>query len=46
MVEVWVDTALSLSNRDLKLMQRLVSRQTDLRPTARQDDTGIARHLH
>jgi DSF synthase len=45
-VEVWVDTALGLSGRDLKLMQRLVSRQTDLRPTARQDDSGMARHLH
>jgi DSF synthase len=45
-VEVWVDTALGLSARDLKLMQRLVSRQTDRRPTARQDDSGMARHLH
>jgi DSF synthase len=45
-VEVWVDTALGLSARDLKLMQRLVSRQTDLRPTPRQDDGGMARHLH
>ncbi len=45
-VEVWVDTALGLSGRDLKLMQRLVSRQTDRRPTARQDDSGMARHLH
>ena len=51
-VEVWVDTALSLSNRDLKLMQRLVSRQNDLRPVARsedkarQDDSVMARHLH
>ena len=44
-VEVWVDTALGLSGRDLKLMQRLVSRQT-LRPTARQDDSGMAKHLH
>ena len=41
-----MDTALSLSSRDLKLMQRLVSRQTDLRPTAGQDDSGMARHLH
>jgi hypothetical protein len=41
-----VDTALGLSGRDLKLMQRLVSRQTDRRPTARQDDSGMARHLH
>jgi len=45
-VEVWVDTALGLSGRDLKLMQRLVSRQTDRHPTARQDDSGMARHLH
>lgn len=30
-VEAWVDTALRLSIRDLKLMQRLVSRQTVLR---------------
>ncbi len=45
-VEVWVDTALRLSARDLKLMQRLVSRQNDLRPTARQDNSGVARHLH
>jgi len=45
-VEVWVDTALSLSSRDLKLMQRLVSRQNDLRPTARQDDNGMTRQLH
>jgi DSF synthase len=29
-VDVWVDTALRLSSRDLKLMQRLVSRQGDL----------------
>jgi DSF synthase len=29
-VDIWVDTALRLSNRDLKLMQRLVSRQSDL----------------
>jgi len=28
-VEVWVETALNLSHRDLKLMQRLVSRQDD-----------------
>jgi DSF synthase len=45
-VEVWVDTALSLSGRDLKLMQRLVSRQNDLRSTARQDDSVLARQLH
>jgi DSF synthase len=29
-VEAWVDTALRLTIRDLKLMQRLVSRQTGL----------------
>lgn len=29
-VEVWVDTALRLRSRDLKLMQRLVSRQNEL----------------
>jgi DSF synthase len=29
-VEAWVDTALRLSTRDMKLMQRLVSRQTVL----------------
>ena len=45
-VEVWVDTALSLSGRDLKLMQRLVSRQNDLRPMARREDTVMAKHLH
>ena len=45
-VEVWVDTALSLSGRDLKLMQRLVSRQNDLRPMASREDTVMAKHLH
>jgi len=45
-VEVWVDTALRLSGRDLKIMQRLVSRQTDLRPRAHQDDSSVAKHLH
>jgi DSF synthase len=45
-VEVWVDTALSLSGRDLKLMQRLVSRQNDLRSAPRQDDAVLARQLH
>jgi DSF synthase len=29
-VEIWVDTALNLRSRDLKLMQRLVNRQNDL----------------
>jgi len=45
-VEVWVDTALSLSGRDLKLMQRLVSRQNDLRSAPRPDDAVLARQLH
>ena len=38
-VEIWVDTALNLSSRDLKLMQRLVTRQNDL---PRQNGAGIA----
>jgi len=29
-VEIWVDSALRLNLRDLKLMQRLVSRQNGL----------------
>jgi hypothetical protein len=29
-VEIWVDAALNLSTRDLKLMQRLVTRQNEL----------------
>jgi len=29
-VDIWVDTALRLSSRDLKLMQRLVSRQSEM----------------
>jgi len=46
-VEVWVDTALNLSQRDLKLMQRLVSRQNDRTATgARQDEPGVANLLH
>ena len=46
-VEVWVDTALNLSHRDLKLMQRLVSRQNDFTTTgARRDEAGVAKHLH
>jgi DSF synthase len=45
-VDVWVDTALSLSGRDLKLMQRLVSRQNILRPSVCHDDSIMARHLH
>jgi DSF synthase len=45
-VDVWVETALNLSGRDLKLMQRLVSRQNDLRPGANLDDNGMVKHLH
>ncbi len=46
-VEVWVDTALNLSSRDLKLMQRLVSRQNDLRGVPSQDNNLAARQqLH
>ncbi len=45
-VEVWVDTALNLSHRDLKLMQRLVSRQNDLTTGVHQDEPGAAKHLH
>ena len=45
-VEVWVDTALNLSHRDLKLMQRLSSRQTDRTTGVRQDEPGIAKLLH
>jgi DSF synthase len=45
-VEVWVDTALNLSHRDLKLMQRLVSRQNDITTGVRQDAPGIAKQLH
>jgi len=45
-VEVWVETALNLSHRDLKLMQRLVSRQNDRTTGVRQDEPGVARHLH
>lgn len=29
-VELWVDSALRLTSRDLKLMQRLVSRQNEM----------------
>lgn len=45
-VDIWVDTALSLSSRDLRLMQRLVSRQNDLRPAGCQDDNGMGMQLH
>ena len=45
-VEAWVDTALNLSHRDLKLMQRLVSRQNDRTTGVRRDEPGVAKHLH
>ncbi|MGH8731756.1 MAG: crotonase/enoyl-CoA hydratase family protein [Burkholderiales bacterium] len=45
-VEAWVDTALNLSHRDLKLMQRLVSRQNDLTTGVREDEPGVAKYLH
>ena len=45
-VEVWVDTALNLSQRDLKLMQRLVSRQNDRTTGVPQEELGVAKHLH
>lgn len=46
-VEVWVDTALNLSSRDLKLMQRLVSRQNGVRPLPGQDDVvASGQQLH
>jgi hypothetical protein len=46
-VEVWVETALNLGNRDLKLMQRLVSRQNDVTVTSvRPEEPGAAKLLH
>jgi len=33
-VRLWVDAAMRLTARDLKLMQRLVARQNDIRPSA------------
>ncbi len=45
-VEAWVETALNLSHRDLKLMQRLVSRQNDRTTSVRRDQPGVAKHLH
>lgn len=45
-VDVWVDTALNLSSRDLKLMQRLVVRQNELRAAAHLDDNGMGKQLH
>jgi DSF synthase len=44
-VEVWVDTALNLSHRDLKLIQRLVSRQ-NVTTGVRRDEPGVAKYLH
>ncbi len=43
-VEIWVDTALNLRSRDLKLMQRLVTRQNDLprQDLPRQNGADIA----
>lgn len=49
-VEIWVDTALNLRSRDLKLMQRLVNRQNDLPrqdiqvPAAAQSAPGVQLH--
>ena len=57
-VEIWVDTALNLRSRDLKLMQRLVTRQNDFprqndlpRPNgadlaAVRSESGAAMQLH
>ncbi|MEO8164691.1 MAG: crotonase/enoyl-CoA hydratase family protein [Betaproteobacteria bacterium] len=45
-VDIWVDTALGLGSRDLKLMQRLVSRQNELRPATGQDENVMGRQLH
>jgi len=33
-VRLWVEAAMRLTGRDLKLMQRLISRQNDIRPSA------------
>jgi DSF synthase len=41
-VQVWVDTALNLRSRDLKLMQRLVARQNDLTRHAGVDAIAMA----
>lgn len=43
-VEIWVDTALNLNARDLKLMQRLVSRQNEF--GSQQEEASPAQHLH
>lgn len=32
-VRLWVEAAMRLNSRDLKLMQRLVTRQNDIRPS-------------
>jgi DSF synthase len=46
-VEVWVDTAMNLSLRDLKLMQRLVTRQNDLGVGARRNEpVAGTRHMN
>lgn len=51
-VEIWVDTALNLRSRDLKLMQRLVTRQNDLPRqngadiAAVRSESGAAMQLH
>jgi len=51
-VGVWVDTALNLRSRDLKLMQRLVTRQNELPrqngadAAAVRSESGAAMHLH
>lgn len=42
-VEAWVDTAMNLSPRDLKLMQRLVSRQNDLGANGKPEAVRAAR---
>jgi len=41
-VEIWVETALNLRSRDLKLMQRLVTRQNDL-PRQNGAETAVVR---
>jgi DSF synthase len=51
-VEIWVDTALNLRSRDLKLMQRLVNRQNDLPrqnhavPVAARNESAPGVQLH
>lgn len=43
-VEIWVDTALNLNPRDLKLMQRLVSRQNEF--GCHRDEDARVQQLH